>query len=379
MKFLSDNPQQRHRLQRFFMAVSAAALVLLLLFFMHAGALIDGQVMLNTFAASLLLVAAFFVLLRSDLNLRAKDPSLTQPMILTSTLVMLYVIDNAPEARSLLVLIYLVPFLFGVLRLSILQMCCVATLFIVAYAWILFRDIAILMATEATYQLHLQLWITASVFFWFALFAGYVGRLRKRAADAKTRLESALIQVQKMVSYDELTGLYSRRHILDILAREKGRSDRSGRGFCLLAIDLDHFKTINDSFGHAMGDATLRKFAEIAMPILRPSDMLARFGGEEFLLVGLDTDAQGAAAVGERIRSTIDSMQVPGLPAHHRVTVSIGVAEFVPGESTGDVLRRADMALYAAKQGGRNRVEIAPVGALAGNPSSPGPVVAPPQ
>ena len=378
MKILPDDPKQRHCLRRFFMAVAAAALVLLLLYFMYAGALIEGQILRNSVAVSVVLVLVFFALLRSGLNRLARDPSLTLPMILSSTLVMLYVIDNAPEARNLLILIYLVPFLFGVLRLSIPEMCCIAALFIGGYAWILFRDIVIVRATDATYQLSLQLWITAAVFFWFALFAGYVGRLRKLAADANAKLESALLQVQKTVAYDELTGLYSRRHILEVLAREKGRSDRSGRGFCLLAIDLDHFKAINDNYGHAAGDAALRCFAASASPILRPSDVLARFGGEEFLLVGPDTDAQGAAAVGERIRGTMESMQVPGLPAHHHVTVSIGVAEFVPGESTGRILQRADTALYAAKRGGRNRVVIAPADTIAENPSSPYPEAVPP-
>ncbi len=195
MKILPEDPKQRHRLRRFFMAVGAAAMVLLLLCLMVAGALIDGQILRNTIAASVLLVLVFFALLRSGVNLRARDPSLTMPMILASTLVMLYVIDNAPEARNLLILLYLVPFLFGVLRLSILEMCCMAALFIGGYAWVLLRDIAIVSTTEATYQLHLQLWITAAVFFWFALFAGYVGRLRKLPADAQSKLESALAQI----------------------------------------------------------------------------------------------------------------------------------------------------------------------------------------
>jgi diguanylate cyclase (GGDEF)-like protein len=367
MKIFPEEPKQQHRLRRFFMATGATAMVMLLLFFMYAGALIEGQVLRNAYVISLLLVITFFALLRSGLNLRASDPSLTMPMILASTLVLLYLLDNAPEARSLLILLYMVPFLFGVLRLSIAQMLCVAALFVAGYALVLFRDIAVVKAADATYQLGLQLCITGAVLFWFALFAGYIGRLRKLAADANASLESGLIQAQKMVSYDELTGLFSRRHILETLAREKGRSDRSGRGFCVLAMDLDHFKAINDNYGHSVGDATLRRFAECAAPILRPSDILARFGGEEFLLVGLDTDALGAAAVGERVRSTIGSMQVPGLPEHHRVTVSIGVAEFIPGESTERALQRADRALYAAKQGGRDRVVIAPAEATAEN------------
>jgi diguanylate cyclase (GGDEF)-like protein len=252
-----------------------------------------------------------------------------------------------------------VPFLFGVLRLSIAKMLGVAVLFIAGYALVLFRDITLVRAANETYLLGLQLWITAAAFFWFALFAGYVGRLRKKTADANTKLEAALQQVQKLVSYDELTGLHTRRHILDILTREKGRSDRSGRGFCLFMIDLDHFKSINDNFGHAVGDSTLRHFAECIAPMLRPSDVMARFGGEEFLLLGMDTDLQGAVTVAERIRSATESMQVPGLPAQQRVTASIGVAEFRPAESINQALQRADMALYAAKLGGRNRVEFA--------------------
>jgi diguanylate cyclase (GGDEF)-like protein len=121
-------------------------------------------------------------------------------------------------------------------------------------------------------------------------------------------------------------------------------------------IDLDHFKSINDTLGHAAGDAVLKHFAALGPRGLRGIDTFGRFGGEEFLLVLPGTERPGALAVAERMRAAAEATAFPGLPPERRVTISIGVATYVRGEETGTLLARADKALYQAKGAGRNRV-----------------------
>ena len=196
----------------------------------------------------------------------------------------------------------------------------------------------------------------------FAVLAGLVLRTMRHTAAA---LKAGENRLRFLALHDPLSNLPNRNYFGDRLESAIASVNRGGPSSAVFYIDLDHFKSINDNFGHAAGDATLRRFAECISPILRPSDVMARFGGEEFLLLGLDTDLRGAAAVAERIRSATESMRVPGLPPGRKITTSIGVTAFVPGESTSQALQRADMALYAAKLGGPNRVEVS----TAGNPS----------
>ena len=133
---------------------------------------------------------------------------------------------------------------------------------------------------------------------------------------------------------------------------------------------------INDSHGHAAGDEVLRSFARTLRPLIRPADVLGRYGGEEFLIVcGGGTSLEGARTLAERIRQAVETMVVPGLPSGFRVTVSVGVAEFLAGESPEELLVRADRALYAAKQAGRNRVVAAPQPMV--EPSAPPAMVQP--
>lgn len=359
LKLFPDDARQAHRLRRFFLATGAAFMALFLFYLLHLLGLIPYEALRNTVAASLLFMLAFFALLRSGLNLRAPDPSLTLPMIVASSGIVLYVIHQAPACRPYLLIIYLVPFMFGLFRLNTTQMMGVAVLFLAGYGWVLSLDWQAGDAADELHPLILQWGVPAVVLCWFALFAGYVGALRKRLAQSNTSLEAALAKVRELVSHDELTGLHNRRYLMETLAREKGRADRTGASFSLLMVDLDRFKAINDNHGHAAGDEVLVCFARSVLPVLRPSDVLGRFGGEEFLLISPDTMIEGAQVLAQRIRHTTETMKVPGLAPDFRVTTSIGVAEYQPMEAVETTLLRGDTALYAAKQGGRNRVEAA--------------------
>ena len=352
-----DDPAQAHRVRRFLLAGCTSFVILFLFWLYYLIGLMDGPALTHLAIATIVGNILFYTLFRTGLNTRVPDPSLTLWMILFSTLVLLYAIGSAQDGRASLMLVYLVPFLFGLFRLSIVEMLSIAAFFLAGYGWILSRE---WMLMDPRIALHLQVfqWIVpAFVLCWFAIFAGYVGSLRKSLSDSNARLEEALTRLQALVSRDDQTGLYNRRTINDILEQERSRSDRGGLPFCVFMLDIDHFKVINDSWGHAAGDEVLKTFSDSVSQILRPTDFLARYGGEEFLLVSTQTTLDGAQRMAERLRAMIAAVPFPSLPRDAQVTVSIGITEYRLGEPIQSALLRADAALYAAKQNGRNRVE----------------------
>ena len=154
---------------------------------------------------------------------------------------------------------------------------------------------------------------------------------------------------------DPLTQTANRRALDEALAREHARARRTRRGFSILLVDLDHFKTINDRHGHATGDAVLRAAARRLAGRARAVDISGRWGGEEFLVIAPDTDAVGAAALGEDLRGAVAEAPCAGVA----VTTSVGVAAWAR-EAIEALLARADAALYAAKAAGRDCVRVAP-------------------
>jgi len=165
-----------------------------------------------------------------------------------------------------------------------------------------------------------------------------------------------------LATTDALTGLANRNRFFAVAEVEMKRAERHGRPVAVLMADMDHFKRINDTHGHEVGDAVLKAFARLSRGVLRPQDLVARFGGEEFAVLLPETDRAGALAVAERLRAEAECLRGDGVPPDLCVTVSIGVSEIEAGERTPEpALSRADRALYAAKRAGRNRVAGFPV------------------
>ena len=158
---------------------------------------------------------------------------------------------------------------------------------------------------------------------------------------------------------DPLTHLFNRRCLMETLTKELQRSARTNTPLSLLMVDIDHFKKVNDTFGHQQGDVVLKALADLLRAHLRQYDMAARFGGEEFSLVLPETDLVQAAHVAERLRQAASKLNFSGRLKDLRVTVSIGAATFPGGniKTVDDLIREADYALYNAKREGRNRVE----------------------
>jgi diguanylate cyclase (GGDEF)-like protein len=178
--------------------------------------------------------------------------------------------------------------------------------------------------------------------------------------DARnTELNVLMQQLNSLVTFDQLTGAYSRRYFMDSLERQMALSVRHGSMASLIMLDLDYFKAINDQFGHAVGDRVLHLAAKTAMAELRDGDMLARVGGEEFIALLPMTGKDDAMQLAERLRLSLASAELNEGECAIRISVSAGVAELSKGESSTTWLRRVDIALYEAKTKGRNCVVAA--------------------
>ena len=208
--------------------------------------------------------------------------------------------------------------------------------------------------------------------------AAHSAELQERNAQ----LQSTVQRITRNAERDHLTNSYNRRSILEMVAREKARADRSGEALCICLLDIDHFKAMNDRLGHLAGDRILAAFARRmrgalrAMDTVNTSDLAAsanagreaslpagkrafgRVGGEEFIVLLPQTSLRGALKCAERLRKAVVRRPFDGL---HQVTVSIGIAEYRQGESISSLIGRADGALYGAKNTGRNRVHCATV------------------
>ncbi len=176
-------------------------------------------------------------------------------------------------------------------------------------------------------------------------------------------VEQARGLLQIAVIRDHLTGLFNRGYFLARLREEIERSRREPQSLALILIDVDQFKAINDSFGHAAGDAVLERLGQVLAEALRPYDLIARYGGEEFVALLPGTTLAQANAAAERIRATLESMPFDwgGMAGRGSVTASLGVTCLGDANDTADaLLARADRAMYAAKNAGRNRCVTLP-------------------
>jgi diguanylate cyclase (GGDEF)-like protein len=164
---------------------------------------------------------------------------------------------------------------------------------------------------------------------------------------------------ERVALFDALTGLRNRRWLDQMLPRFVARSARGGQALSLLVIDIDHFKQFNDSFGHKAGDRVLAVVARVVVDNVRPTDHVARFGGEEIVVVLANTDAKGARVVAERLREKVAKtlLALPDGGSLPTVTISVGLAELGASQRPEQLFDAADAAMYRAKQNGRNRVE----------------------
>jgi diguanylate cyclase (GGDEF)-like protein len=181
---------------------------------------------------------------------------------------------------------------------------------------------------------------------------------RRRLETENAALGSSLRDASFAASRDALTGLYNRRHLAELAKPLAGAVGEQGEAVTVCVVDVDRFKRINDHHGHAVGDVVLREVARLLGTRLRDGDCLARYGGEEFVIVLRRCDVNRGRRVAEALRHNVASAEIDTAAGVQPVTVSVGVAQWGGGEDLDAVIRRADAALYGAKRGGRDRVEV---------------------
>ena len=188
-----------------------------------------------------------------------------------------------------------------------------------------------------------------------------VAEAQRQAAEEKQRLEQLVAdrtaELERLATTDALTGALNRRRLFEVAAAELARADRYEQPLCLAMLDLDHFKSINDRYGHAVGDEALRAVTAVVREQLRSVDALGRYGGEELVVVLPQTARDAAQVALERIRGAVAAVRLFSAP-EARVYVSGGLVQAHKSESLDEALGRADAALYQAKHGGRNRIVV---------------------
>jgi diguanylate cyclase (GGDEF)-like protein len=184
-------------------------------------------------------------------------------------------------------------------------------------------------------------------------------RAGRRILDLQSQLMSAQEALREQAARDPLTGIWNRNAIFDTFRRELARAEREGSPLCIVMLDIDHFKNLNDTHGHMAGDAVLREFTGRIAASLRPYDAVGRYGGEEFLVVLPGCTLESGVRHAERLRGLITNNSFDTSEGRHTVSCSLGVASISPGgpNDPDSLIRAADAALYRAKRNGRDRVE----------------------
>ncbi len=311
----------------------------------------------------------FHVAIRTGANRRFADPSMIEPQIAAAVLLALVVGYYADEARIVALMLFFTSFFFGVFSLTTRRYLVLSLFAITGYGVMLWLKLRVVRYDLGTVRLELlYLAMLAMMLVWMSWLGGYVTRLRASLARRRDELAVALKRVQQLASHDELTGVYNRRHLMEMLEQQRERARRHGEGLVVCIIDLDHFKRVNDLHGHLAGDDALRSFSTHVRQQLRRMDVLGRadaetsfgrYGGEEFLLLLPYAGIDGALGCLARLRTSINEHPLQTCAGPLAMTFSAGIAEYRVGESASQVLARADAALYRAKANGRNRVEIA--------------------
>lgn len=303
-------------------------------------------------AIALVMNAIFMVLIGTGISKRWSDPSLTGVQIFAGCATTLLAILMAPQIVYMFLLNVFVLLSFGSLyfsRRAFFLTWLLLSLSLGACLWIV-RD-----------QLNIRVSSTAE---WLLLWAVVVLSLARfvNINDKVSRLRASLSQKNKALATqaarDDLTGLWNRRKFMELLQEEIERANRSGHRFTLAIIDVDHFKRINDTYGHLMGDAVLKEISRVLGEACRTTDAVGRYGGEEFTLLMVDTRTEQAVVALERMRKAVEQNDWSRMASGLRVTISIGSVEWQVSSSLPQLLGQADTALYQAKAEGRNQLRV---------------------
>ena len=305
---------------------------------------------------------AFYLIFHWNLNRHFRDPDLTLWQMLLCLpphfYIMIFMTSNA--GRHAVLFVSIIPLLYGILGLDTRRFAIAALVNIGGYLLALLI-VARINPGLIVWQAELVVVTGLAVgMIQLPLIGGYISQLRRKLKHKNGALKEALEKISEIAHKDELTGICNRRSVVAQVTEEYERCMRGMKTFSVILFDLDFFKSVNDKFGHLIGDSVLRRTALACQEGLRANDCLGRYGGEEFLLILPNTELDGARFKAEQLRQKIDELDFSDLAPQLKVTISIGVAAFSGHESYWDTIERADQALYQAKHDGRNRVSCLP-------------------
>ncbi|MCE4538758.1 diguanylate cyclase [Pelomonas sp. P7] len=354
--WLGTESAQRLRLRQTSLAMALMVISIAALHYaVHVGGGERGVLLWGWTACSLGGMVAFYAAIRSGWSLRFRDPSLTSQQIAFALVAAALGYAQAGPLRGAVFPVLTLILMFGMFQLRARSAYALSfgalALFGAVMAFMAgLRPAAYPPAVEIGHFLMLSFMLPA-----VAMLTARLSRIRRRLSEQREELARALAQLQAIATRDELTGLPNRRQMQALMDQELLRSLRHHHDFCIALVDLDHFKRINDEHGHATGDAVLRAFAQAGQAALRATDVLARWGGEEFVVLLPDTSMPPAIAGLERLRLQVAALRVEAGGGTVGVTASIGLTGHRHGDTLDQTLARADRLLYQAKAEGRNR------------------------
>jgi len=345
-------------LSRHLAALTAALLYTMIYIYLYFGGYtrLDGNslfYMLFIFWIGNLL---FTTLLITGLNNYFRDRSLSVSQLIWATAFAMLGIYYLNELRDIILMFYFAMLSFGFFRFKSYQFIICAVIAVLGYLLV----IVVLSINEPlriTYNKEMLRFFAFTLTSGMIVYSGIsISRMREELKIKNIDLQKAVELNEILATTDDLTGLYTRRHFMEVLTQQKAISERDGKDFVVCFADLDFFKHVNDSFGHHTGDLVLKQFSEIIKKSIREVDYAARFGGEEFVLLLVNTDIEQSISVAERIRQTLDEFNFNDIAPALNVTVSIGMSNFKEYNSLQETLMSADNRMYAAKEKGRNMV-----------------------
>ena len=351
----SENKQQV-RLRRFMLAASAYGVCMPLLAIADMLRLLPNGAAAATAILMIAVNAALFALFRTNLNERFADPSLTWVQIIAANAVLMFVVYHLHGDRGMALMMTLVVLSFGAFRFNTREFLVASGLVLAMYAAVI--NLLMWFAPQRIdVPLEAFRWtMLAFVLPCYAVVAGRLSELRQRVRRTNEELSNALEMIQKMATHDTLTGLPNRALFNETLGHAIARAARHHRPAALFFLDLDRFKNINDTLGHGVGDRVLQEAARRLTGAVRASDMVARLGGDEFVLLVEDFEqASDLVDIAAKIQAAFEGTFA--VEAHElALSASVGVCTYPQdGEDAQTLLSNADIAMYRAKDQGRNR------------------------
>jgi diguanylate cyclase (GGDEF)-like protein len=362
---LGADDRRRMRVSQSLLAMPALLSIQALLILEWRLGRVDGEQIARFAALTLAGCAVFYALARCGLGERlSREPSLSTPQMAYAMVCVAWGYALAGSVRSVLLCLMPLILSFGIFALRPQAARALSHFGIVLLgaemAWL-----AVLHPSVHEPPHEAASWVFAATSMAMAMIrilSDRLGRMRARLTAQKAELTEALERIRLLATRDMLTGLHNRRAAQDGLRRAIGQAVRNAQPLAVALADLDHFKQINDSFGHQAGDRVLQAFARVAERELRAADRVARWGGEEFLFVLPDNDERQACICLDRLRSAFSALEIDGLASTHRLSFSAGVTLCSGPDDIDAAVERADRAMYRAKLAGRSRSNcLAPV------------------